>query len=71
MIETDAPYILPRTIRPKPNSNRNEPSLLPWVLRTVAEARGESPDELARSTTETARTFFALDTGRSALNDTA
>jgi len=60
MIETDAPYILPRTIRPKPKSNRNEPSLLPHVLRTVAESRGESPEELARSTTETARAFFGL-----------
>ena len=62
MIETDAPYILPRTIRPKPKSNRNEPALLPHVLRAVAEARGESPEELARSTTETARAFFALGT---------
>ena len=60
MIETDAPYILPRTIRPKPKSNRNEPSLLPHVLRTVAAARGESPEELARSTTETARAFFGI-----------
>jgi TatD DNase family protein len=64
MIETDAPYILPRTIRPKPSSHRNEPAFLPYVLRTVAEARGESPEELARSTTATARAFFDL-------NDTA
>lgn len=63
MIETDAPYILPRTILPKPKSNRNEPSLLPWVLRAVAEARGEPPDELARTTTETARAFFGLTRG--------
>jgi TatD DNase family protein len=60
MIETDAPYILPRTIRPKPKSNRNEPALLPYVLRTVAGARGESPEVLARSTTETARAFFEI-----------
>ena len=60
MIETDAPYILPRDIRPKPKSNRNEPALLPYVLRAVASARGESPEDLARSTTETARAFFGL-----------
>jgi TatD DNase family protein len=60
MIETDAPFILPRDIRPKPKSNRNEPSLLPHVLRKVAAARGESADELARATTETARAFFAI-----------
>lgn len=60
MIETDAPYILPRTIRPKPKSNRNEPSLLPYVLRTVAAARKETPEALAQSTTATARAFFAI-----------
>jgi TatD DNase family protein len=61
MIETDAPYIMPRDIRPKPKSNRNEPALLTHVVRAVAAARGESRDELARSTTETARAFFALE----------
>src|SRR3546814_5693735 len=37
MLETDAPYLLPRTV-PKPLSGahrRNEPALLPWVLRAV------------------------------------
>jgi TatD DNase family protein len=60
MIETDAPYILPRDLRPKPKSNRNEPALLPYVLRAVATARGESAAEVARSTTETARAFFGI-----------
>ena len=58
MIETDAPYILPRDIRPKPKSHRNEPALLPWVLRAVASARGESPEALAASSTATALAFF-------------
>ena len=60
MIETDAPYILPRDLRPKSKSNRNEPALLPYVLRAVATARGESDEELARTTTQTARAFFGL-----------
>ena len=60
MIETDAPYILPRDIRPKPRSNRNEPALLPYVLRAVAAARGESAEEVGRSTSETARAFFGI-----------
>ena len=62
MLETDAPFILPRDLRPKPRSNRNEPSLLPHVLATVAAARGESIEQLAASTTATARAFFALPT---------
>ena len=60
MIETDAPYLLPRTIRPKPKTHRNEPKYLPWVLEAVAAARGEPPQQLAASTTATARAFFRL-----------
>ncbi len=61
MIETDAPYLLPRTLRPKPKSRRNEPVHLVEVLRVVAEARGESETELAELTTANARRFFAID----------
>ena len=60
MIETDAPYLLPRTLKPAPKDRRNEPAYLPFVLRTVAHARGESAETLAASTTATARAFFAL-----------
>jgi TatD DNase family protein len=60
MLETDAPYLLPRDLRPKPSSNRNEPALLPHVLATVARARQESALEVARATTATARAFFML-----------
>ena len=61
MIETDAPYLLPRTIRPKPKSRRNEPAYLTEVLRVVAEARDQSEDHVARITTENAIRFFGLD----------
>ena len=62
MLETDAPYLLARTIRPKPKTRRNEPCTLPEVLRGVAEARGESETELARATTANAQIFFSLRT---------
>ncbi len=61
MIETDAPYLLPRTIRPKPKSRRNEPAYLTEVLRVVAEARGQTEEHVARITTENAMRFFELD----------
>ncbi|MEM9207994.1 MAG: TatD family hydrolase [Pseudomonadota bacterium] len=61
MIETDAPYLLPRTLRPKPKTRRNEPVHLVEVLRVVAEARGETDVELAAQTTANARRFFRLD----------
>lgn len=60
LIETDAPYLLPRTIRPKPKTRRNEPAYLPEVLRVVAEARGQSVDHVAQITTENAARFFSL-----------
>ncbi len=60
MIETDAPYLKPRNLRPKVKSNRNEPRLLPWILGTLAACRGEHPGVLAEATTRNARKFFRL-----------
>ncbi len=60
MIETDAPWLLPRTLRPRPKSRRNEPGLLPWVLATLAACRDEDPMELARITTANACRLFDL-----------
>ena len=61
MIETDAPYLKPRNLRPKIKSHRNEPRLLPWILGTLAACRNEHPEELAKITTRNAREFFRLD----------
>jgi len=60
MIETDAPYLKPRNLRPLVKSHRNEPRWLPWILGTLAAARGEHPEYLARQTTENARRFFRI-----------
>ena len=60
LIETDAPYLLPRSIEPKPKTRRNEPMYLREVLKIVAEARGQSEEHVARITTENAKRFFRL-----------
>jgi len=60
MIETDAPYLKPRNLRPKIKSHRNEPRLLPWILGTLAACRNEHPETLAEVTTRNAREFFRL-----------
>lgn len=60
MLESDAPYLLPRSLRPKPKNGRNEPAYLSEVLREVALHRQESVAEVARHTTACARAFFAL-----------
>jgi TatD DNase family protein len=60
MLETDSPYLTPRTMRPQPKARRNEPAFLPHVLRTVAQALGKDPERVAEETTRNARTFFGL-----------
>jgi len=60
LLETDGPYLLPRDLKPRPTSRRNEPAYLPQVARAVARARGESLDALARSSTAAARALFRL-----------
>lgn len=61
MVETDAPYLLPRDLTPHPKSRRNEPCYLPHIAGAVARLRGESLDAVAASTTRNAIRFFGLD----------
>ena len=60
MIETDAPYLLPRNISPKPKHGRNEPAFLPYVLAGVAAARSETAEQIALVTSANAKRFFRL-----------
>ncbi|WMY74192.1 3'-5' ssDNA/RNA exonuclease TatD [Buttiauxella selenatireducens] len=60
LLETDAPYLLPRDLKPKPASRRNEPCYLPHILEKVAGWRGEDPAWLAQVTDDNARRLFRL-----------
>ena len=60
MVETDAPYLLPRTIRPRPKGRRNEPAHLPHVVDVIAAASGRTFEEVAGATMRTAEAFFGL-----------
>lgn len=60
MIETDAPWLVPRDLRPKPAGGRNEPAFLPHIAETVARHRGETLEQVAASTTAVAERFFRL-----------
>jgi TatD DNase family protein len=60
MLETDAPYLLPRTLRPLPRDRRNEPAFLPEVVAAVARYTGRTSSEAAEQTTQTARAFFRI-----------
>lgn len=54
MVETDCPYLAPTPFRGK----RCEPAHTRLVAEMIANARGLSLDELARTTTATAEAFF-------------
>lgn len=60
LIETDAPYLTPRNIRPKPKSSRNEPSYLPYVIEKIANITGLDPEEIACQTSINAQQVFNL-----------
>ena len=60
MIETDAPYLLPRTVRPQPSHRRNEPMYLAHIVEELARDRGEDAASTAAAATATTRAFFRL-----------
>ncbi len=60
LVETDAPYLKPRNLRPKVKTHRNEPAWLPWIVGTLAACRGETPEFVAERTTANARRFFRI-----------
>lgn len=60
MIETDAPWLLPRSLYPKPKNRRNEPAFITEVGRVLADCRNESIEDLAAHTSATAHDFFRL-----------
>jgi len=62
MIETDAPFMSPQNM--EVFQKRNEPSFLPFVLKTIAECYGITEEEAAMETTKTAKKFFSTEQSR-------
>ncbi|MGB1262334.1 MAG: TatD family hydrolase [Cognaticolwellia sp.] len=60
MLETDAPYLTPRNIRPKPKSSRNEPSYLPYVVSMLAKLLACSEDDVIKQTQLNSEKVFNL-----------
>jgi TatD DNase family protein len=60
LLETDAPYLLPRTVRPPPSHRRNEPMYLKHICEEVARDRGEPAEVTAANSTAAAAAFFGL-----------
>lgn len=64
MVETDAPYLLPRTLKPTPKDRRNEPAFLPHIVEELARDRGEALDVTAANATAATRAFFRMPAAR-------
>ncbi|GKX50787.1 3'-5' ssDNA/RNA exonuclease TatD [Budvicia aquatica] len=60
LLETDAPYLLPRDLKPKPSSRRNEPAHLAHILEQVAKLRHEDPVWLGERTQQNAYQLLGL-----------
>ncbi|UJD96544.1 3'-5' ssDNA/RNA exonuclease TatD [Lelliottia amnigena] len=60
LVETDAPYLLPRDMKPKPASRRNEPAYLGHIVERIAHWRGEERQWLDAQTDENVRRLFGI-----------
>lgn len=59
LLETDAPYLLPRDLpEPPAKKRRNEPATLPWIGQRVAQLRGQQGDAVAAFTHGNALRLF-------------
>jgi TatD DNase family protein len=61
LLETDAPYLLPRDLPQPPVSRRNEPKFLPHIAASVAGLYGLSLDTIVMHSGDNARRLFALE----------
>jgi TatD DNase family protein len=60
LLETDAPYLLPRDLQPQPRNRRNEPRFLPHIAERLAAIMGLSIAEIAAAATANSQRLFGL-----------
>ncbi len=60
LLETDAPYLLPRDLKHPPSGRRNVPELLPHILEVVAHHMDIQADQLAHAATHNSEQLFSL-----------
>lgn len=60
MIETDAPFLIPRNFDKKPKTHRNEPKYLKQVLKTIANFKNMDSEELGKTVTKTTKKLFKI-----------
>ena len=61
ILETDAPYLLPRTLTIKPKPRRNEPAFLPAIAHAVAAIGSYSLADVAWHSRQNCQLLFGLE----------
>ena len=67
LIETDAPFLLPRDLPRKPRGRRNEPRFLPHLLQCLAAIMARSAEEIADATRQERGEAFQSPRGMNSL----
>lgn len=60
ILETDAPYLLPRTLRPKPKSGVNQPAYLPTIAAQVALLKQLPLEDVASASYRNSAQLFGV-----------
>jgi len=60
LIETDGPFLTPRTLKPRPKNDRNEPAFLPHIVEHLAHYMNVSSEEIATHSTQNAERLFGV-----------
>jgi len=60
MIETDAPYLMPKDLKPKPKSRHNQPYYLPHIAKSIAALYQLTFDQIANASYHNSINFFKL-----------
>ena len=64
LIETDAPFMLPKNVAKqaltKYHERRNEPAFLPFVAETIAQFKSISINDVAEASSKNAKEFFRI-----------
>ena len=58
LIETDAPYLIPKDINSKPKNNRNEPMYLEHILSVVSNLINQDKKIVAQQTTKISKIYL-------------
>ena len=60
LLETDAPYLVPKDMEAKPKNHRNEPMYLAHILCVVSDLLNEDSKKVAQQTTSNFKKLFRL-----------